>query len=86
MTTDTQQRMPGTYDEPVKAVQEKAEEYAGLLRDRMQTQERENVCRAELIAVMKEHDRTSCELDGDIVTLEHVEQDKIKVKSKPAED
>ena len=73
MAKDVQKRMEGTYDKPVRVVLEKAEEYNKLLRRRMTTQEKENVCRMELIDVMKEHHVETVELDGDIVTLEHIE-------------
>ena len=84
--TETQQRMPGTYDEPIPELQEKAAEYDLTLRRRMTTQTVENRLREELIQLMKDHGRDSCELDGAIVTLEHTEKDKIKVKTKSEDD
>ena len=36
-TRDKQKRIPGTFDERVKAVEKPAEEYADLLSDRMNT-------------------------------------------------
>jgi len=80
--TETQQRIAGTYDPPVPAVQEKAEEYAGLLRNRMETQRAEDISRLELIDVMKKHNVEACEIDGYDVKLVHTEGDKIKVAKK----
>ena len=83
-TKEKQQRMEGTYDKPVKAVTEKAEEYADVLRERMALQVRENSLREELIDVMKKHNVETVDLEGEIVSMEHVEaKDKIKVKAKP---
>jgi len=75
-----QQRISGTYDQPVKAVQTKAEKYVELLYDRMETQEAENVARNDLIEVMTKNEVKACEVGGCTVTLVHTEGDKINVK------
>ena len=64
---DVQKRIPGTFDKPIKALQDKAEEYADALRERMEMQEAENQLRQELIDLMKKHDRQTCNLDGQVV-------------------
>ena len=55
------------------------------LYGRMEIQKQEDVLRGELIDVMKAADVVTCELDGFVVTLEHQEKDKVKVK-KQTED
>ncbi len=86
MAKETQQRIEGTFDEPVKAVTKKAEEYAACLRERMALQVTESSLKAELVEVMQKHDVMTVELDGDIVNREHIEKDVIKVKKKPEMD
>jgi len=78
--SERQQRIAGTFDPPVEAVQEAAEKYIELLMMRMQTQEEENAARRELIDVMVEHNVMECETDGYKVNRVHMEEDKVKVK------
>ena len=78
--TERQQRIAGTFDPPVEAVQEAAEKYVELLMTRMQTQEEENAARRELIEVMVEHNVMECETEGYKVNRVHLEEDKVKVK------
>jgi hypothetical protein len=78
--TERQQRIAGTFDPPVEAVQEAAEKYVELLMTRMQTQEEENAARRELIEVMVEHDVMECETECYKVNRVHLEEDKVKVK------
>ena len=79
---ETQRRIEGCQDPPVEAVQQKAEEYAGLLRNRMETARCEDISRAELVELMKKHDVETCEIEDYDVKLVHSETDKIKVAKK----
>lgn len=83
---DRQQRMEGTFDKPIKVVVKKAEAYSAALRQRMSTQQAENVLREELIELMQTHNVQTCDLDGEVVTLEHIEKDRIKVSAKETMD
>ena len=78
---DFQTRIAGTFDPPVEAVQTKAAEYSEALHSRMAMQTRENGLREDLIDLMKEHDCETVYLDGETVTREHIEKDRIKVKA-----
>lgn len=58
-----QTKIEGTYDPIPGDLKEKVDEYVDTLRDRLKTQEAENVLRAEVIELMHEHGIESIPLD-----------------------
>lgn len=81
--TAKQTRIDGTYDEIPKPLKEKVDDYVTALRKRQKAQESENVLRAEVIALMHEHDVELVPLDetgdeGRDLILDRSEKIKIK--------
>lgn len=87
MSKDVQTTIPGTRDNPPPEVAEMAERYASVLGQRMALQQEENTLKPQLTEAMVKHDLVTIPLnDGGTVNRKHIEDDKITVKSKPAED
>ena len=74
-----QTKIPGTYDEPVPAVQQAAELYADTLHQRQALQTTEADLRADLVEQMQTHGVEECAIDGYVVKLNH-RGDNIKVE------
>ena len=85
MTTETQQRIPGTIDKATQAIEAKAEDYCSLLYERMRQQQAENVARGELIELMTEAKIRYFISGGYKISLVHSEKEKLIVKKEEAD-
>ena len=84
---DKQQRIPGTIDAAIEAVDTKAEEYVAVLCERRRLQENESTLRDELIELMHKHDVRECHLDGyEVKLVETPAKAKIKCKKLGEDD
>ena len=83
-----QKCVPGTYDEPSKAVEVKGREYAETLYERMSLQAEEAKLRDELIELMAKEDTVKFRVD-DIYEIEIKTPDgppKVKIRCKKLDD
>lgn len=70
-----QPRLPGMVPPEIEEIEDKAEEVKNLQEERMDTAQRENKAREELLSLMKKHKRTTYSLDEKFeVVIESTEQ------------